>query len=90
MDAGDTSLCNIETKKSCSEKEMNYSEEWSVKASEEVASQLDRLAKTNTGKMKAPLAQWFRQRVGVLKQISKRNSQKNSQKNSQAASSQEL
>lgn len=75
MDAGDTSLCNIETKKGCSEKEMKYSEEWSVKPSEEVVSQLDRLAKTNTDKMKAPLAQWFRQRVGVLKQISKRNSQ---------------
>lgn len=79
MDAGETSLCNIDTKKGCTEKEMKYSDEWSLKTTGEVDSQLERLVKTNTDKMKAPLAQWFRQRVGVLKQIAKRSTQASSQ-----------
>lgn len=75
IDAGDTALCNIETKKGCSDKEIDYSRDWSAKSSGEVISQLDRLTKSNNGKMKPSLALWIRQRIGLLKQISKKSAE---------------
>lgn len=63
--------CLIDDTKGCSDKEVKFLDSFKSKAKAEIQTQLDRLSKMATGKMKADLKQWLHQRLNILKQLVK-------------------
>lgn len=73
LELGGTSLCNIDTKAGCSEKETSFIAKWVAKAAstEELDKQITRLEKMSGSSMKADLATWLSQRLAIFKQLRK-------------------
>jgi len=77
-EAGSTSLCNVKNPTSgCSDKAKAFIEKMSTKSADEVTKQLDRLKGMIDGgqgaSMKADALSWMKQRIGLLKQLSKKD-----------------
>ena len=69
MDAGKTSLCNIDSGKDCSSRELEYIQTWKSKPKDEIPGQILRLQQLKTGKLKADASQWIGQRVAILRKL---------------------
>lgn len=69
MEAGQTSLCSIETKSGCSEKESGYIDKMQGKSAADRQAQFDRLSGMTGQSMKDSLKQWLGQRLAILKQF---------------------
>jgi len=73
---GGTSLCNVnKTEKGCSEKQKEFIAKWTGKPAGELEKQLKRLtgmAEANGASMKADALTWVKQRVGIFKQLTKK------------------
>jgi len=72
---GGTSLCNVKkTEKGCTQKQKDFIEKWTTKPSDEVQKQLHRLmGMVESGQsMKPDALTWVKQRIGIFKQLSKR------------------
>jgi hypothetical protein len=71
MEAGQTSLCSIDTKIGCSEKESGYIDKMQTKTPADRQAQLDRLLGMTGKSMKDSLKQWLGQRLAILKQFAR-------------------
>jgi len=74
---GGTSLCNIKSPDvGCSDKAKSFIEKMQSKSADEVTKQLDRLKGMIDGgqgsSMKPDALSWMKQRIGLLKQLSKK------------------
>jgi len=70
--AGTTSLCSVETLSGCAEKEKGFISNWKGKKSQEdIAKQIKRLTGMTGETMKPELMKWIKQRLAILKQLSK-------------------
>jgi hypothetical protein len=69
MEAGGTSLCSVETKAGCSDKEITYIDKFAAKTADEQAAQLERLNNMAGKSMKESLKSWISQRKAILKQF---------------------
>jgi len=69
MTAGKTSLCAIDAKVGCSDRESKFIDQMSTKSSAEIADQLKRLNGMSAGKMTPDLMKWLSQRIAILKQF---------------------
>merc|ERR1712048_1139587 len=73
---GGTSLCNVKkTEKGCTDKQKEFIAKWSGKPAEEIEKQLKRLsgmADTQGSSMKPDALTWVKQRVGIFKQLAKK------------------
>lgn len=77
-EAGGTSLCNVNKPESgCTDKQKDFISKWSAKPADEVKKQLDRLAGMIDGgqgaSMKEDALAWVKQRIGIFKQLSKKD-----------------
>jgi len=70
IEAGGISLCTVETGDGCSDREKDFIAKWKDKDSASTASQLTRLQGMKASKMTPDLAQWLKQRIAILKQLS--------------------
>merc|ERR1711879_491044 len=75
---GGTSLCNVKkTDTGCTDKQKDFITKMSSKSADEVQKQLDRLTGMIGGgqgaSMKADALTWMKQRIGLLKQLSKKD-----------------
>ncbi len=73
MEAGKTSLCDINTGKGCSTRELDYVQQWKSKSESELAAQILRLTKMLEGKVKKDLALWIGQRIAILNRLKRRD-----------------
>jgi len=73
LEHGKTSLCNIDTKAGCSEKENKFIDTWKAKGSsaDDLDKQIKRLEGMSGKSMKADLAAWLGQRLAIFKQLKK-------------------
>lgn len=71
LELGKTSLCNIDTKAGCSEKETKFIDTWKAKDSsvDDLDKQIKRLEGMSGKSMKADLAAWLGQRLAIFKQL---------------------
>jgi len=77
MEQGGVFPCSIEDGEGCTEKEKKYIKKWKeTKSAADVASQLERLAGMQAGKMKPSLMKWIKQRIGILKQLDDSSTEK--------------
>jgi len=77
-EAGGTSLCNVKNPDvGCTDKAKAFIEKMTPKSTEEVTKQLDRLKGMIDGgqgaSMKPDALSWMKQRIGLLKQLSKKD-----------------
>jgi len=74
---GGTSLCNANKPETgCSEKQKAFVEKWKDKPKDELSKQLERLkgmVNKDGGSMKPDALSWAKQRLGVFKQLSKKD-----------------
>jgi len=73
-EAGETSLCSVETEEGCTDKEKKFIGTWKAKMAsatgpEDAQKQITRLQGMSTSSMKEELAAWLRQRLAILKQF---------------------
>lgn len=68
---GKTSLCDIRTKRGCSDKETTYIDKMASKSSDEQNSQLNRLLSISGGSIKPELKDWIVKRTKILQQLVK-------------------
>lgn len=66
---GKTSICSVDTKEGCDEREVKYIAKMASKSSAEVASQLARLEKMQDASMKPELLVWLQKRKKILRQL---------------------
>jgi len=66
---GSTSLCNVETKANCNEKELAFTEKYSVAEAEKQTSELQRLEGMGSKPMSATSEEWILRRTRILKQL---------------------
>lgn len=66
---GNTSKCNISTKKGCDEREVSYIDKMMANSVEEAEIQLARLDGMKDSAMKPELKQWLKKRKKILSQI---------------------
>jgi len=73
---GGTSLCNInKTDKGCSDKQKEFIGKWIAKPAADAKKQLDRLVgmvEKDGGSMKPDALTWAKQRLGIFKQLAKK------------------
>ena len=74
MSAGNTFLCEVDSKKGCNEKESKFIDTWTGKTPDEVSSELSRLENVKGANLSAAQKEWFAQRIRVLKQLNKQGS----------------
>lgn len=72
-EAGQTSLCSIQTGSGCTDKEKAFIDTWKTKSPADVDAQLVRLQGMAAGKMTADLKAWLNQRKAILSQFQKAN-----------------
>jgi hypothetical protein len=77
--AGKTSLCDIDTRAGCSDKESAFVDKWSDKDSTAVEKELARLQGIKAGKMKPDAMKWTSQRAAVLTQLAKKTGSDNTE-----------
>lgn len=70
-EAGQTSLCGVESGAGCSEKEKSFIATWKDKTKAEIDAQVTRLQGMSAGKMTAELKGWLNQRKAILTQFQK-------------------
>merc|ERR1712151_509020 len=70
-EAGNTSLCAVDTGKGCDEKSLKYIEKMKVKTAEDHQKQFDRLESMEGESMKSELKAWLKKRKKILKQLLK-------------------
>lgn len=70
-EAGETSLCNVVTKKGCDERSLKYIFKMEGKSEDDRAKQLTRLTKMIGEKMSKQTHAWAEARVAMLKQFDK-------------------
>lgn len=66
---GNTSLCNVDTKAGCSDKEIGFIEKIEMKGMEYMESQLKRLNNMDPKAMKEDLAEWLGKRKKILQNM---------------------
>lgn len=72
MEAGKTSLCDVDTSAGCSDKEKKFIETYKTKTQAEVTKQIERLTKMSAKSMKESLKAWLSQRLAILNQFAKK------------------
>jgi len=65
---GHTSLCNVQTKSGCSEKEGQFIDKMKEQSKESLLSQLKRLEGMSEKSMTTELRGWLNQRIAIIKQ----------------------
>lgn len=70
-EAGQTSLCSVQTGSGCTDKEKAFIETWKAKSKADVDAQITRLQGMASGKMTADLKTWLNQRKAILSQFQK-------------------
>jgi len=68
-DFGGATLCAVADGAGCDDKENGFIEKWKGKSGEDVAKQVDRLTKMQSGKMEKDLMKWVNKRLAILKQF---------------------
>jgi len=68
-EAGNTSLCSVETGEGCDSRSLGYIEKMKDKSAEIQKKQFDRLEAMEGDSMKAELKDWLKRRKKILKQL---------------------
>ena len=69
LEMGSTSLCDVATGESCTDKEKEFVAKWTGKEASEIAAQVTRLKGMAAKSMKPELREWLGQRLSALTQL---------------------
>ena len=69
LEAGSTSLCDVASGESCTDKEKDFAAKWQGKPAGEIAAQVTRLRGMASSSMKPELREWLGQRLNALTQL---------------------
>ena len=81
LEAGKTYICSVNTLAGCSEREIQFVNSNRAKSSEALTAELERLEKMSvkSSSMTEDLRSWLRQRLAIIRQLTKSQSNPTSQ-----------
>eukprot|EP00300_Choanocystis_sp_HF-7_P042487 c9239_g1_i3.p1 GENE.c9239_g1_i3~~c9239_g1_i3.p1 ORF type:complete len:155 (+),score=31.11 c9239_g1_i3:255-719(+) len=70
---GGTSLCSVETKVGCSDKESEFIDKWTASTSDQLSAEVQRLETIKETKASPESLKWIQQRLSLLRALSSRH-----------------